>query len=259
LSVVVNCRFLSVCILVVTPFLNLVAQEFEQLPIDDSAQIDSAKGDQFSGWERSALFGYNLSRGNSDNSLFNIRAKINYDGLKDVASFEAETNYGKDEEETNEDSSRASAGYRRLLTKHTFLGFSSLFERDQLAALKYRVSLNPSVGRYLVRTPELRWLVEAGPSYVFEELGDQTDDYLAPRVGQRLEATVTDTTKVFQEVYSTWQSSDNYLLTAQAGIDVAINSFLGLVLTVRNDYDSSPAEDKKNNDFSMISSIRTSF
>jgi len=252
-----SCRFVSLIVFTFFSYSNLLAQEFDQLPVDEPAlNVDQA---EFAGWERNILFGYSLSRGNSDNSLLNLLGRIGYEGNRNVARFEGETNYGKDDDDTNEDASRALAEYRRLLSRYVFVGFGTSFERDQLAALKYRVFLNPSVGRYIYRTPKLRWLVEGGPSYVFEEQGAERDDYLAPRVGQRMELSITETTKLFQEVYSSWKSSSDYLITSQLGIDVAINSVLGLVLTARNDFDSSPAEQKKKNDLSLITSVRASF
>ncbi len=252
--------FLAFFILVTLPSLAF-SDSFNQLAATEAAfdQPGAGAAALDPKIERSIFAGYNLSRGNSDTQLFFLRALYKRDRLQSSFQADAETQQGKTSGETSEDSSRASAKYNHLISRYTFLGAAVNFERDDLAGLRYRVVLSPSIGRYITRTNDLRWLVELGPSYVFEKTSEESDDYLAVRVGERMEARLTDSTRLFQEVYGTFKKADDFLLNAQAGVDVAIDQRFGIVLTARNDYDRTPPSGKKQNDVSLITSLRASF
>jgi hypothetical protein len=93
---------------------------------------------------------------------------------------------------------------------------------------------------------------------VWEKKGDITDDYLAPRVADRLTWKVSETAKLFQyaEFLTSVDDTENYIVTAEGGIEAALNSYLSLVLSVRDNYINQPAEGRVQNDVATITALK---
>ncbi len=218
-------------------------------------------------WEKSVAFGFNLARGNTDTSLINLNAKAMRDFESNVYRFELDGNYGEDKEKERtggdkktQENVKALAEYKRLLTDRFFVGMGGAFLYDDIALIDYRVTLNPAVGYYLLKDDEVKLSVEAGPSYIFEEVNNEKDDYLAPRAAERFEYVISKTSKVFQsaEVLIDVDDSDNYIVNSEAGIKAAINSNLSLVISAKDSYDNQPALDREKNDLAVITGLQVS-
>lgn len=216
-------------------------------------------------WDRSVALGFNYTEGNSNTLLLNLNAKAARDYESNIWSFELDGNYGENDDNADEEGDtithedlRAKASYKRLLSDRFYVGFGPEFFYDEIAKVDYRVKLNPFVGFFLVREDRFRFSVETGPSYVFEKLDGVKDDYLAPRVGQRLEWDISETAKLYEEAeyLLNIDDSDNYLVHAEAGIEAVLTSMLSLVLKVVDDYDNVPAADKERNDLAVISALQ---
>jgi putative salt-induced outer membrane protein YdiY len=218
-------------------------------------------------WKKSFALGFNMTDGNSETSLLNVRAKIAREKGKDVWIFDLEQGWGEttdqatSETSTNVDFTKGHATYQQLLGEGWFVGSTIDALRDEIADVRYRVVPALTFGNYIVKDSDLSLSLEAGPAYVTEEVGDVEDDYAAGKVGNRFTWKISDTASVFQNAYGLVQvdDSDNYIINGEAGIQTAVTSMLSLALTISDKYDNRPAAGKKRNDVSLVSSLIVNF
>ncbi|MCB0324456.1 MAG: DUF481 domain-containing protein [Bdellovibrionales bacterium] len=218
-------------------------------------------------WDRSLIFGFNLTDGNSNTLLLNTKLSVKRDYEQNIWDFGISGRYGEQERtNTDEDTGsdvtqqdlKASATYKRLLSDRLYAGGGVDFLYDKIADIDYRVTLKVPVGYFVIREDDLKLAFEAGPGYVFEEVGEVENDYLAPFIGERFEWKLSDTAKIYQnaEVLFDVDDSDNYLVKADAGIEAALNSWLSLVVAVEDTYDNVPAEGKEENDLAFSTALK---
>ena len=128
---------------------------------------------------------------------------------------------------------------------------------DDIADIRYRVTLGPGLGAYLVKNAKTSLSAEVGPSYIWEEVGDIRNDYFAVRFAERFEHVLSATAKIWQSVEYIPKADDfsDYLLNMEVGIEAAINSHVNLRLVLQDKYDSTPGVDLEENDLTLIAGI----
>ncbi len=219
-------------------------------------------------WVNTFNFGYNKTSGNSDVSLLNLGFLSKYEKEEHLLRFQADHNFGETEtvdsgeKQTNVDYSFVSGEYKNIVSEKLYLGLGTDFMRNEISDVKYRVLANPRVGYFIFKEDKVGSLdVYAGPSYLWEEVADETDDYLAPRLGNRFEYQLTETAKVFEtlDVILSAESSDNYLVQGEAGIETKITDMLKLVFKVRTIYDNQPALGNDKNDLALLTGLGIDF
>ena len=215
-------------------------------------------------WDKSLSFGLNYTEGNSKTTNIYAGGLVARDYENNSWRFQADYNYGAaadsaDAPKTeNKNNFRALADYRRVLENDWYAGAGTAFAHDAIADLQYRVIVSPSAGRYLIRDEQTKFSLEAGPSYVFENLGDQEEDFAAARIADRLEWALSPTSKIYQfaEYLVSFEDADQYIFNAEVGVESALNSYLSLVLTVRDYYINKPAEGRVPNDVITITALK---
>ena len=232
-------------------------------------------------WEGSAAAGVTLTKGNSDTFLGNITLSAARKRVKDEILLGASATYGTTETERSvvyppnppnrptaitvdrdeKDTTTANAGafgqYNYLFTDRFYAGLRAEFLHDAVAEVKYRVTVSPLVGYYLIKEPATKLAVEAGPSFIAERVGDENDEYIALRFAERFEHKFSDKAKVWQSVEFLPQVDDfaNYIINAEVGVEAALNAKLALRAVLQDNYDHRPAEGRKQNDIKLITSI----
>lgn len=250
-----NLLFILSCMLVAT-------QVFAACnPKDDPCAPKKVIGE----WVSSAALGYNLSSGNADTSLLSIMASTQKEIGDDLYAFGAQYNLGTDKakndpvnDDTTRNDFRANGSYKHLVSDRVFAGIGSSFLYDEIADVDYRVLVNPSMGYYLLKDEDFKFNLEAGPSYVFEKQGGESNDYFAPRIADRFDWTISCTSKIYQqtEVIFDVDESDNYLINTEIGIESALSTELSLVVLARNNYDNLPAVGREKSDTAFITAIK---
>lgn len=218
-------------------------------------------------WDKSVAAGFNLTDGNSDTVLGTLGAKLSRDFEKNIWRFEASGNYGESDagtsdggkEKTKQDL-KLEAEYKRLLSDRVFVGFGNTYLYDDIADIDYRLTLSPLAGYFLVHEDNLKLSVEAGPSYIFERVGGMDDDYLAPRIAERVEWKFSETGKFFHSAEAIFDvnDSENTLVNGEVGLEAALDSSLSLVLKITDKYDNVPAANLERNDLGIISALQVS-
>lgn len=211
----------------------------------------------FTGWRGDGALGYHFNDGNSNVSLFNFDIRYERRSAASLVRLNGDTSYGKDDGKTNVNRSGLLAQYQYLFSDLWYAGFGGRLNQDDLAEVTYRVRLNPAIGYYVVRNDHLRASFEIGPSYVFEEVLNREDSYLAPRVGQRVEWIVSPTSKFYEEVEFLLDATDpnNNLVEIEIGIDVAVTTDWSMRVSGKGIWDGEPAAGKRERDAMLITSL----
>ncbi len=228
----------------------------------DTCKCDCKEKDP-SAWEKSVALGFSMTDGNSNTSLFNVAGKIARDYNGEIWRFEASSSYGRadskdsDEKQTTQHDVKALAEYKYLFTDRAYAGLGAGYLLDRIAEVDYRATINPALGYFFLKDDQFKLSAEAGPSYLFEKVDEIEDDYLAPRVAERFEWAISETSGIFQSAEALFdaESSDNYIINSEAGIKAAISSDLSLALLVKNTFDNEPAAGKERSDTAVLTSL----
>ena len=220
-------------------------------------------------WEKSLIFGFNLTQGNSETMLLGLGGKAHKEEGNEIMDFSFLYNYGEDstnksdsdsDDDTTRNDLRAEGSYDQLISERTYFGVGSSFLYDEIADVDYRVSIDPSPGYFFLKDNTIKLSAEAGPSYIFEKQGEEENNYFAPRIANKFEWAITCTSKVFEltEMYFDVSDSKNILVSAEVGIEAAISTNLALVLSVREDYDNVPTLGRDKGDLAIMTSLKVS-
>jgi len=235
------------------------------IAIAATAVTGTAADKEGAGFDTSLAAGVALTDGNSETLQSN--ASITTEGEKEgLGSIRAgaEGNYGEstvdDETETTVENGKAFLNIRKTLSEKTFALFDTSVLYDDIAEVDYRITAGPGLGYYLVKEDDLEFSVEAGAAYLWEDVAGETADYVVVRFAERITHDVSETCKVWQSAEFLPEAEDfsNYLLTAEAGIECAINSSVNLRLVVQDKYDSEPGDDLEQNDLTVIGGLSVS-
>lgn len=214
-------------------------------------------------WDTTAAAGLTLTRGNSHTMLMTLSLDSKRKWENNEALFGAAAGYGEDKNVNTTDFANAFGQYNRLFTDRFYAGFRVSFNYDGIANLSYRVTVSPLAGYYLIKSTNTSLSVEIGPALVFEKYEHQDpSSYWAFRAGERFEQKITDTAKIWQSLSYVPQVdkwSENYIVTAEAGIDVAINKHWSLRVVGQDVYDSEPAKGREHNDVRLIAGTAYKF
>jgi putative salt-induced outer membrane protein YdiY len=229
------------------------------------------------GWKVSVALGGNMAKGNSDATLTDAGVVAGYEKGANVIQLAAQGAYGeaKTEDEAGVAATaitvkkaEGSADYKRKYSEaYSYARVAAL--HDELAGITYRLIGGPGMGRFLVDGESVRIGMEVGVAYIAESVVETTivDDIAtqtgreeqvwAARIAQRYEHDLTETARVWQEVEYLPElgNAANFLLSAEVGIQAAINSHLGLRLAVQDKYDSTPPAGTVNNDVAVTAGL----
>jgi putative salt-induced outer membrane protein YdiY len=212
-------------------------------------------------WDASVNLGYNETRGNRDTSLLNVGGTLSYKTDKHHASFTVLHRYGDDEGDANIDDTDANTQWKRFFSERFYINNGVFFRRDDIADVRYRVRPGIFPGYFLWKSDTFRFNVEAGPTYVFEEVADVEDDYFAPEIAERMEWDFSKHASLFEEVRVTFDinDGDNYLVKALAGVRTSLTEQLSLVLGYTLDYDGVPGEGLESENTAFTTAIVYNF
>ena len=173
----------------------------------------------------------------------------------------AELNYGestvKGEKDTSINNAKIFGEVKKTLHKTVFGYLNASVLHDDVAKVGYRAMIGPGLGVDLVKNDKTSLSVEAGASYIWEEVSGATDNFLAIRFAERLEQALSDSAKVWQAVEFLPKADDfgDYLLSAEMGVEAAMNTRMSLRVVLQDKYDSTPGEGMKDNDLTLIAGV----
>jgi hypothetical protein len=139
-----------------------------------------------------------------------------------------------------------------------FAGGNTAFAYDEIADLNYRVIVSPALGAYVLKDDVTTVSLEAGPAYVWENLGGDEEDFAAARIADRWTWKISETALIYEsaEYLVSFDDASQYIFNAEVGVEAALTSKVNLVLSVRDYYINQPAEGRRPNDVYMITGLK---
>jgi len=228
------------------------------------AQEDAPKASK---WETTAAAGLTLTSGNSDTFMATLSLDSRRKWERNEVALGIGGGYGEstinDVEETTAEFIRVFGQYNRLFADRFYGGLRLDGEYDGVAGVDYRVRVSPLLGYFLVKNDKITLAVEAGPTFIFEELeGRDADSYVTARFAERFEYKLTASTRIWQSLeympdVERW--TEKYLIVGELGIDTAVTKKMSLRMVLRNNYDSEPAAGRDSNDLRLIAGVAYKF
>jgi putative salt-induced outer membrane protein YdiY len=95
--------------------------------------------------------------------------------------------------------------------------------------------------------------VEGGGVWVFEEIDDESDDYLALRLAQNLKWVIREGARLRQEIelITDVEDEENYFINASVIAEAALTASLGLRAEARSSYNNQPGRGKEQHDVTL--------
>lgn len=206
--------------------------------------------------------GVTMTDGNSETLQANA-ALVTEGEQKGLGSVRAgiEGNYGEstvgDQKDTTIENARLFANAKKTITSMTFAYLDGSVLYDNIADIDYRTTIGPGLGSYLLKSDTQALSVEAGLSYIWEKVDGLSDNYLAIRIAERFEQTLSATAKAWQSAEYLPKADDfgDYLINAELGLEAAISTSMNLRVVLQDKYDSTPAIELERNDLTLIAGI----
>jgi len=212
-------------------------------------------------WSSLVAAGITLTRGNSDTLL--VTAKIATQKKDDRSEwlFEADGAYGANNSVSSAESLHGISQYNHLFTQRFYSYANVDADHDGIQDLKYRVSLSPGVGYYLIKSKPTLLSVEMGPGLVTEKRGDTDETYASLRMAEHWEHKLSQSAKLWEkvEILPQVNNFDNYAANIEFGVDSAITKQLSLQVTFDDSYVNQPAYGRKGNDVKLVGGIAWKF
>ncbi len=208
--------------------------------------------------ESSIALGVTFNDGNTDNEMYN--ASFLYDRIinpQNTVRLALDGAYGETDNEKTTDNANAAFDYRRIFCPKGYGLFNTSYKTDDIADLDYRWIVSPGVGAFLMKKENVALTAEAGPAWISEKKGGETEDDFALRFAERYERTLNTTAKVWQsaEYIPVADDFDIYLLNVEIGVEAPVSESLNIRLVAKNAYDSDPAPGRESNDLSIIGAL----
>ena len=213
--------------------------------------------------------GLDLTRGNSDTLL--TTGRMTSDILRPTYESRAgmEFSFGKSEGEKTQENGKGHAQFNSFLSPRNYLYAGAELSRDKIAEIEYRFLGGPGLGRYWSRNKQQSFSTELGAAYRRERTRfvietpdgprhDATTEHDFPvRAAQRYESSVGESSRIWEsaEYLPTTDDLRSYLLNAEIGMDVRINTRMDLRVMIEEKHNSDPAPDAEKDDLAMKVSL----
>lgn len=212
-------------------------------------------------WQTTASVGLSLMKGNADNLL--LVGDINSTMVSKPHEYALHIGgaYGETDSLRTVQNFHAGFQYNRLLTERFYLGGAVNYLTDDIADLDYRITPALLLGFKAIDTDTVSLRFEGGPGYTWEKQGGIESDYFTLIARERLEVAVSESAKFWQSLTAEFDvsDSDNYVLTAEVGLDFWLTESISVRTVATDIYDNKPALGREENDFRLTSGIAIAF
>ena len=157
---------------------------------------------------------------------------------------------------------KGSAQWNYLFTERFYAGLKLDGLHDGIADINYRFTVSPLAGYYLIKHTNQTLAVEAGPSYIYEQLDSQSpDSYIAIRLAERYEYKFKSGARLWEslEWLDQVDKTENWIGNFELGLAAPISKALDVRVIVQDSYDNVPAPGRLKNDFKLMAGIGYKF
>ena len=214
-------------------------------------------------WDSVASADLTLTRGNSKSFLgtFGINSSKKWPEnevlLGGSAGYGETTTQPGNTTTKTADFLRGFAQYNHLFTERFYAGLRVEGLHDDIADINYRFTVSPMAGYYFIKQTNTFLTGEAGPSYVYQQIGEDTQSYLAGRVAERFEYNFKTKAKLWESVEWVTQLDkvENWFLNAEVGVSAPISKALDIRLVFQDTYNNEPAAGRLKNDLKLLAGV----
>lgn len=217
-------------------------------------------------WQGEFSFGFNKSSGNTEDSELSMR--LYADRKMDYGEIAVKGGIYYSQADGRMDAQKyyslASYAYRFREGKWYSI-YRIEGDHDRFASIDYRVTPSVGIGYWFIDQPDRRGMVESGIGLEHTKFKDKdkvnkdNEVILTPRAF--FEKQLFGGSRISQDIYlyPSLESMDDYRVRSETSVISPLSEKLSIRLSLIEEYDSNPAEDKKNNDIRFISSLVYSF
>jgi putative salt-induced outer membrane protein YdiY len=212
-------------------------------------------------WEGSAAIGVTVTRGNSKTELFTVNIQTQKKTPREEWFLGGDAAYGENESVKNTETLHGFGQYNNLFDGRFYWGVRADAMHDGIAAIRYRLTLAPLAGFFLIKQTNTTLAVELGPGFVYQDQGDQTRGTMTVRAGERFEHKFSAKTRVWEtfEILPQVDRWSYYVINAEIGVEAALNGRLSLRTYLQDTYYSIPAPGREKNDAKLVTAIAYKF
>ena len=216
-------------------------------------------------WESTAGFGLTLTRGNSDTTLATVNAGTQRKTPENEFIFGGDGAFGDNNingtNTTTVETLHGFGQYNHLATERLYYGLKLDYLHDGIADIRYRATVAPLLGYYLIKETNTSLTVEAGPGYVYQDLGGDTRGYATLRLGERFEHKFSAAAKMWQsfEILPEIADFNNYYANAEIGVEASITKHASLRTVLQDTYYNIPAPGRLKNDLKLVAGLQYKF
>lgn len=213
------------------------------------------------GWTRTAAVGFSTAQGNSEALLVTADLLAEHRSAEDELFLNANGAYGENSGVKNVENVRAGAQYNRFFNDSWYGAVATRFLYDSVSLVDYRLMPRAALGYYFVKTDAVQLSFEAGPGYIWEEVGGIAADYFTVEALQKLSWKVSDTISIGETLgyIGSPENFDDYLILATAFVDVAMSDRVSFRTSVTNTFDNTPAAGAQSNDLILSAGFAVKF
>lgn len=215
-------------------------------------------------WKRDLSVGYAKSNGNTKNSDFSLRLRLNRKTGENEFTAKSDFYYSSSNNKMDTQKWSGMLRYAYRFRQKAWYNFYKIEnDHDRFANIEYRVIPSTGAGYWFFDTPGFKAMAEFGVGFEHtkfrQEEPDQNETVLIPRAF--LEKKVFSRSKITQDisVYPSLTESGEYRLHSETSLVNPLTDKLSLCFSFIDDYYSDPAEPAKKNDSRFISSLKYSF
>jgi len=214
-------------------------------------------------WFGDFRVGFGYSSGNTDTMSASAGAEIKRETEEDLFRIYANTNYEERDNETSAQRTWGGADYEYNFTERWYGKAYVILENDKFKDLNLRTTVGVSTGYKFIKEDDMLLQGDVGPAYINENYrGDTEDkDFIALALGERFEWTIAEGQSLIQTlgVFVNTEKASDTLFLATLAYKQTLAGELYFSLTMEDEYDTEPAEDKDRNDFRMTAGLGYSF
>lgn len=229
-------------------------------PVIAPAEIAAAtEASEPRAWKGKIDLNSSVSRGNTESHLVNLQGNLqltrgDHRYLSDITTIREEV-----DGVTQKEQDRLKLGYNYLfkdgVLEHWFFAMNATLERDPVALLDRRFSLNPSLGYDFWDEPNRQLSVQLGAGYADEEINNQ--DESSSLIDWRLDFSydlMAGNIELFHNhhIYRNLNGRENTVFNSKTGVRYDITDGIYLNVQVNYDYDTEPAAGTDSKDVTFL-------
>lgn len=234
---------------------------------EEAAGYQAASGAEL-GWGGSFDLGITVTQGNSETSNFSLSGRTVNRGERHRWLFAGSYLRASTDGQETANKGELAVQYDYFPGERFFFFGRAAGSFNEPAGLDLRLAPGLGAGYLLAGPPGAELALEGGATWIRDEFVDGSSTrsvFLA--LGQTLHWKVSETTTVDQSLTYNPRSTrlDDYLLTGEASVSTRIAGGLGLKLTLRNEFDSTPFVDpgtgvaREKNDLTLVTGVTYEF